>query len=920
MTAPKTRGLLVLLFALLSLHLLVAGSSPWTASTLSFDGFRVIATAVNQNGTLIAVAYGDSVYYRRFVDVYTLNLTVLYRLQPSNFSDVALAFLDNSTLIVTEYVMGSVIPYSYVHLIDLRGGVHLRSPKIPGTDLTGLKKAIATGSYIYLLTEKYLVGFTRDLNQRTYLKTFRNTGLQVVPLDGKVLALSIETLCHICLEQNEKVITLITPGGEKNYTLYHVLSLVNLPSGNIGIVYDNLIVEEVTLSEAGITAITKLQLPILLGATSEPDYKLLYGLSVNDLEMKLAVYNLANRILRSFTLPLPYAKGDKVGVRVYDSGTFAVWNGKTVVLGNLSGVMYTLDAGFAVRDVYYSNNRAFIVGSDRVLVFQRAPLDENYTLVLDVVSEDGEKVDNFTLKINGETIGVFSGSLNLTLKGGVYNITVTTPNYVAVTFPLNLTSNTRKIVTLHRVRYPLIVHASTTGGDPAEIVVYRGNVSLARGVGYLEVRLLPGNYTVVASYGNVTLSRTLSLSGREEITVVLNATASQQKPSSPRPPAPTGENSTLTVVVYGEETCPECRRTRELLGRIVGQVYFRDIANQTFLQEYDYLYQMAFSGYPRIVPLTLVFKGKLLHAVVAGSLAEPDWRRILGLKTNGSTLVVTSQGEWMYRSLNSTEAYLVAVRGFAPASPVYAQKPSAILPLVVALAAADSINPCTFMVFAALVIAIMGFAGRRKATVASAAFISAVYICYFLLGLGLIKFISFFNWLRYIIAAAVIAAGAYSLAQSSILWREGCRDTSNSLGGAPSLMARLYSLSASIFQRINEVSRSLLSKAQKGSVVTAFLAGVVVSFTLLPCSSGPYLVAAYMLAGEDTIVSLLLLMLYNAVFVLPLVLIAAGVIVGGRILLMVDVATIRINALRRWTELALGLLLILLGVYIILHH
>ncbi len=920
MTAPKIHGLVVLLFALLSLHLLAADSSLWTASTLSFDGFSVIATAVNQNGTLIAVAYGDSTYYRRFVSVYTLNLTTLYRLQLSSFSEVALAFLDNSTLIVTEYVVSSVTPYSYVHLIDLGRGVHFRSPKIPGTYLGGLKKAVAIGPYIYLLTERYLAGFTRDLSQRTYLRAFRNTGLQVVPLGDKLLVLSIETHCHICLEQNEKVVTLITPGGEKNYTLCHVLSLVSLPSGNVGITYDNLTVEEVTLSEAGIIPVSKLQLPAPLGATSEPSYKLLYGLSVSDRGVELKIYSLAERSLRSFTLPLPYAKGDRIGVRVYDSGTFAVWNGKTVVLGDLSGATYTLDVGFAVRDVYYINDKVFVVGSDRVLVFQKAPLDERYTLVLDVVSEDGEKVGNFTLEINGETIGVFSGPLSLTLKRGVYNITVTAPDYVAVTLPINLTSNTRKIITLYRVRYPLIVRASTTRGDPAEIIVYRGNVSLARGVGYLEVRLLPGNYTVIVSYGDVVLRRTLSLSGREEITLVLNVTASQQNPGAPRPPASGEENSTLTVVMYGEETCPECRRTRELLGKIVGQVYFKDIANQTFLQEYNYLYQMVFTGYPRVVPLTLVFKGRLLHAVVAGPLAESDWRRILNLKTNGSTLVVTSQGEWTYRFLNSTEAYLVAVRGFTPANPAYAQKPSAILPLVLALAAADSINPCTFMVFAALVVAVMGFAGRRKAVTASAAFISAVYICYFLLGLGLIKFVSFFNWLRYVIAAAVITAGAYSLVQSSILWREGCRDTSSNLGGTPPLMARLRSLFASVSQRIDGASRSLLLKAQKGSAIAAFLAGVAVSFTLLPCSSGPYLVAAYMLAGENTATSLLLLMLYNAIFVLPLVLIAAGIIIGGRILLMVDVVTVRISALRRWTGLALGLLLILLGVYIILLH
>jgi len=905
---------LVFLIALSGL-LLIADSEHWSSSRVSFDQFNILSVAVSQDGSFVAVAYGDNRYYQRFVDVYASNLSLVYRLQLNSFSDVSPIFLDNSTLVVTEFVKNAEVPYSYVHLVDIIRKIHLQSPRVPGTDLSGVRKAVVAGSTLYILTGKYLVGFTLDLSRRTYLKPFVNTGLQVLPLGDSVVVLSVETLCHICLMQNEKVITLITPRGENSYTISHALSLVRLPTGNLGIVYDNSTVEEITLSGAGIKPLRKLKLPLPLQGVSEPSYRLLYSLALNGLEVRLSVYSFADRALRELQIPLPYSKGDQIGLKVYDDGTYLAWDNYIVVLGNLSGITGIIDAGFTVRDAHYTNGKLYVVGDKNLAIFQRAPASSNYTLTFEVVPEQGGSIGNLTVIVNGATVGSFAGRFNLTLPSGFYNVTITAPGYVAVTVPVNLTSNARYTVVLQRVKYPLIVYASSTTGGQPEITVCRGNASLARGIGYLEVLLPEGNYTVVVSYGNFTQTRTISLRGRTEIRIMVNSTYTQQGLNAPGPNTPLEGNSSITAVVYGEETCPDCRQTRELLSRAVDRLVFKDISNQTFLAEYNYLYQLTLREFPRVVPLTLVFKGEQLLAVVVGPQDEASWTRILSLNPANATLVVTYQGEWVYRTINSTEVYRIALQGAPSPSPTPTTKTSELLPTILALAAADSINPCTFMVFAALVMAVMGISGRRKAVSASVAFISAVYVCYLLLGLGLIRFMSLFSWLKYFVAMVTVAAGAYAVVQSAFTWQEGCRDGHAGQKAYFSNIRRYFDL---ISQKLNSASHLFLTRAQKGSVAAAFLAGAAVSFTLLPCSSGPYIVATYMLAGESPAVALLLLMLYNLVFVLPLIAIAAGTIIGGRLLLMVDAVTVHLNALRRWTELALGLLLISLGIYIAL--
>ena len=183
-----------------------------------------------------------------------------------------------------------------------------------------------------------------------------------------------------------------------------------------------------------------------------------------------------------------------------------------------------------------------------------------------------------------------------------------------------------------------------------------------------------------------------------------------------------------------------------------------------------------------------------------------------------------------------------------------------ILPILGA-AAADSVNPCTFSVFTALLLMSMFFRGRGGMVKVGAAFISAIYLAYYLLGLGLVKVFAAFIWLRYAIAVAGIVLGSYEIF------------TSLKRGFRSPLPKPLYKFTSSLVDRVSTKSAAPL----------AFGMGLIVSFTLLPCSAGPYLVALSLIAGLSDFERYAALAIYNLVFVVPLVFILISLGIAAQV-------------------------------------
>lgn len=101
------------------------------------------------------------------------------------------------------------------------------------------------------------------------------------------------------------------------------------------------------------------------------------------------------------------------------------------------------------------------------------------------------------------------------------------------------------------------------------------------------------------------------------------------------------------------------------------------------------------------------------------------------------------------------------------------------------------------------------------------------------------------------------------------------------------------------------------------SPMGAFFIGILVSLFLLPCSSGPYVFILTLLKSENASISGLgigYLLLYNLIFILPMLVITF--LVGTGQSSVEKIAKFK-NKNTRYMHLLTGLLMLLLGLYVI---
>lgn len=203
--------------------------------------------------------------------------------------------------------------------------------------------------------------------------------------------------------------------------------------------------------------------------------------------------------------------------------------------------------------------------------------------------------------------------------------------------------------------------------------------------------------------------------------------------------------------------------------------------------------------------------------------------------------------------------------------PPVAPKPSLTLPKVLTLAAVDAVNPCALAVLLLMLVSILAYnpRNRRGILLAGLAFISSVFVMYFLYGLVIIKFFQVIQalalvrfWLFKALAVAAIVFGVLNI-------RDFIRYKPGGLGTEMPLLLR---------PRV----KKMLSRIT--STRGALLAGVFVTVFLLPCTIGPYIIAAGILSVFDMLANVPILLLYNLIFILPMLAIVGGVYLGlGRV-------------------------------------
>lgn len=184
---------------------------------------------------------------------------------------------------------------------------------------------------------------------------------------------------------------------------------------------------------------------------------------------------------------------------------------------------------------------------------------------------------------------------------------------------------------------------------------------------------------------------------------------------------------------------------------------------------------------------------------------------------------------------------------------------------VIGAAALDSINPCDFAVMILLLGRLLVIGRRRKVLWAGLAFAAAIYLVYFLMGFALYTLLGVSLATRglrsgYILAISCVAILMGIWQMKDLLWYGKWLSIEVPERWKPSLKR----ITSSVF-----------------SIPGVFVAGLVDALFLAPCTSGPYIAILSLLSQTTSRVQgALLLLLYNAIFVLPLIAIAFTVHFG----------------------------------------
>ncbi|MFH1959617.1 MAG: cytochrome c biogenesis protein CcdA [Patescibacteria group bacterium] len=216
------------------------------------------------------------------------------------------------------------------------------------------------------------------------------------------------------------------------------------------------------------------------------------------------------------------------------------------------------------------------------------------------------------------------------------------------------------------------------------------------------------------------------------------------------------------------------------------------------------------------------------------------------------------------------------------------------LAAVIGASIVDAINPCAFAVLIILMSTILAAGDGKKALISGLAFASSIFISYFLMGLGLYKalelgglsrvFFKTIGWIAIILGLLNLKDwlwyGKGVLMEVPLSWR-------------PKLKSLLRSVT---------------------NPVGAFGIGFVISLFLLPCTSGPYIVILGMLANVvSQTKAIIYLIIYNLIFVLPMILISIAVYKGFDPGKAEEIRQKRLKTL----HLVAGVIMLIMGIMII---
>lgn len=223
------------------------------------------------------------------------------------------------------------------------------------------------------------------------------------------------------------------------------------------------------------------------------------------------------------------------------------------------------------------------------------------------------------------------------------------------------------------------------------------------------------------------------------------------------------------------------------------------------------------------------------------------------------------------------------------------------LPKIFGLALADSVNPCAISVLLLMLVAITTYNPKdRKQIIFSAfAFIAAVIVMYMVYGYLIIKAFQFLQSISVIKSYLYKGLGAVALILGILQIKDYFKYKPGSVSTEMPMFLR---------PKVQNITSKITSP--RG----AFGLGLFVTLFLLPCTIGPYVILGGMLSALDYIKASPYLLLYNFIFVIPMIVISFVVFFGTK---NIDDISDWKNKNVRKLHLVAGILIALLGVVMI---
>ncbi|MBN2015221.1 sulfite exporter TauE/SafE family protein [Candidatus Dojkabacteria bacterium] len=190
-----------------------------------------------------------------------------------------------------------------------------------------------------------------------------------------------------------------------------------------------------------------------------------------------------------------------------------------------------------------------------------------------------------------------------------------------------------------------------------------------------------------------------------------------------------------------------------------------------------------------------------------------------------------------------------------------------LLGKTISLAAVDAVNPCALAVLTMMLIAIISYNPKNKKNIilAGLAFSFSVFIMYMVYGLVIIRFFKIVQAITNIRLILYKFFGIMAIILGVLQIKDFLSYKPGSLG---------TEMPMSLRPKIKKIIEGITSPNG------AFGVGLFVTLFLLPCTIGPYIILGGMLSFEDTLKSIPHLIIYNLIFISPMLLITCIVYFG----------------------------------------